>query len=48
MKTKLIDLHTHSNYSDGDLTPLDLVEKAKKEQQTNYRTNTYDKKHTKP
>ena len=25
---KLIDMHTHTNYSDGDLSPLDLVKKA--------------------
>lgn len=30
MKDKLIDLHTHTIYSDGDLTPIELVELAKK------------------
>lgn len=29
MIDKLIDLHTHTSYSDGDLTPLELVELAK-------------------
>ena len=28
---KFCDLHTHSNYSDGTLTPEKLVELAKKE-----------------
>ena len=27
----LIDFHTHTNYSDGDLTPDELLEKANKE-----------------
>ena len=25
---KLIDMHTHTNYSDGDLSPIDLVKRA--------------------
>lgn len=29
MEDKLIDLHTHTIYSDGDLTPIELVELAK-------------------
>ncbi len=29
MENKLIDLHTHTCYSDGDLTPIELVELAK-------------------
>ena len=28
---KLIDMHTHTNYSDGDLTPKELIDLAKKE-----------------
>src|SRR5574344_358585 len=25
---KIIDMHTHSNYSDGELSPIDLVKSA--------------------
>ena len=28
---KLIDMHTHTNYSDGDYSPTELIELAKKQ-----------------
>ena len=28
MNDKLIDMHTHTNYSDGDLSPMELIERA--------------------
>ena len=30
MKEKIIDLHSHSIYSDGELTPIELLNMAKK------------------
>ena len=30
-KTDLIDMHTHTKYSDGELTPDELILKAQKE-----------------
>ena len=29
MNEKLIDLHTHTTFSDGELTPVELIELAK-------------------